>query len=72
VTEVLFEDNGWELKRDLESYASDPMKYWISHQCEGKLYPTLRAFSVLNGPCECCGSVCPEGLQGLYLMMEYL
>ena len=70
--EVVFEDSGWKLKRDPEHEARTRVKYWISHQCEGKRYEVQRYFSIISEPCGYCGSVCPEGLQGLYNMLEYL
>ena len=68
--EVVFEDSGWKLTQAEDELKV--MKYWVFHQCEDGQYWVERYWSIISEPCECCGSVCPEGLQGLYNMLEYL
>jgi hypothetical protein len=70
MTEVVFEDSEWKLKRDPKF--TGVLEYWLAHQCEDQQHNIQRYFTIISDPCGYCGSTCPEGLQGLYLMLEYL
>ena len=67
---TLYKEGSWELM-----YREDSsLRYWLAHWCEtpnGK-WRSVRYHDGTDYPCERCKSVCPENLQGLYLMMEYV
>jgi hypothetical protein len=66
---VLYEDGGWEL---IQADPALTLKYWLSHQCDGLSMSINRFWDNLDGKCHWCGSVAPDGLQGMYLMLVML
>ncbi len=66
---TLLEDSGWRLR----CYNPSTPEYWVAHSCQGLNGSIItRYLKFIADPCEACGSVCPEGIQGVYMMMAYL
>jgi hypothetical protein len=72
-TEVitLLVDGEWRLQYHERGSS---VQYWLLHSCEDHCgaWWTTRFLNRINDPCETCGGVCPEALQGMYNMMEFL
>ncbi len=79
---ILYTDGLWSLKMDSHPDRQEfSLKYWLSHKCysggqsrrDGKHTLTVNRFWDNTGRhCTYCGSVCPAGLQGMYLTLAVL
>ncbi len=79
--DTLYKDGSWSLLMDNHPGCESKLKYWLTHICENwgqtRVYGqhTLsinRFWDNIDRPCLHCGSVCPAGLMGMYMMMALL
>ncbi len=67
----LYKDGEWTLTKDGNDRPDPTLEYWLYHRCPEQAH-VFRYRNDAHTPCEWCGSVCPPGLQGMYLMLAVL
>ncbi len=71
---TLYEDSGWALKESTDTGFF--ITYWLTHHCQQNGLWHHRfdgdGSEALDRPCSKCGSICPAGLQGMYMMLDML
>ncbi len=68
---VLHRDKGWMLYKGPEA-PRFPWNHWLGHYCSVNRATHFRYLGNIDTPCEECGSVCPDGMQGMFRMLEFL
>ncbi len=83
MTKTLYTDGDWSLKCGPEPYRTYPPEeeemYWLSHRHDDEeefgvrgIYPAGAVIRTISTPCFDCKSVCPPGLQGMFLVLTKL